>query len=71
MKTGWRNVIFIVIALLLLPDLAFAGGPVHGAKGSAMGTAFVAVSDDPSAIAYNPAGLTQLSGTNIYGGLRL
>jgi long-chain fatty acid transport protein len=33
-----------------------------------MGTAFVAVADDPSAIAVNPAGLTQMTGTNIYGG---
>jgi long-chain fatty acid transport protein len=33
-----------------------------------MGTAFVAVADDPSALAYNPAGITQLKGTNIYGG---
>ena len=33
-----------------------------------MGTAFVAIADDPSAITHNPAGLTQLTGTNIYGG---
>lgn len=33
-----------------------------------MGTAFVAVADDPSAVAYNPAGLTQLKATNLYGG---
>jgi long-chain fatty acid transport protein len=33
-----------------------------------MGTAFVAVADDPSAITHNPAGITQLKGTNIYGG---
>ena len=33
-----------------------------------MGTAFAAVADDPSAMAVNPAGLTQIRGTYIYGG---
>lgn len=36
-----------------------------GAKATSMGGAFVAIADDPSAIYYNPAGLTQLKGTNI------
>jgi long-chain fatty acid transport protein len=58
----------IVLILILLPRPSFASGPIQGAKASAMATAFVAVADDPSAIAYNPAGLTQLTGTNIYGG---
>ena len=60
--------LFLTIFLLLFPVLSFAGGPVQGAKASSMGTAFVAIADDPSAIAHNPAGLTQLTGTNIYGG---
>jgi long-chain fatty acid transport protein len=34
-----------------------------------MGTAFVAIADDPSAILHNPAGLTQLKSTNAYGGV--
>jgi long-chain fatty acid transport protein len=34
-----------------------------------MGGAFLAVSDDPSAIAHNPAGLTSLKGTNVYNGI--
>lgn len=71
MKICRRKFLLSMTFLLLLPVLAAAGGPVHGAKGSAMGTAFVAVADDPSAIAYNPSGLTQLTGTNIYGGLTL
>jgi len=62
--------IFIAhIALLLLPITSYSGGPVHGAKAAAMGNAFVGVADDPSAMAYNPAGITQLEGTNIYGGV--
>ncbi len=63
------HLLFIAILLVvLLPAISFAGGPVHGSKASAMGTAFVAVADDPSAMAFNPAGITQLKGTNIYGG---
>jgi long-chain fatty acid transport protein len=34
-----------------------------------MGTAFVGLADDPSAILFNPGGLTQLQGTNIYAGV--
>ncbi len=61
---------FLILVSFLTGNAAisFAGGPVHGAKGAGMGTAFSAVADDPSAILSNPAGLTQLEGTNIYGG---
>jgi long-chain fatty acid transport protein len=61
----------IIIALGLLlpfPQVTVAGAPVHGAKAAGMGTAFVAIADDPSAIAHNAAGLTQLKSTNTYGG---
>jgi long-chain fatty acid transport protein len=58
----------IALIILLLPSFSAAGGPVHGSKAVGMGTAFVAVADDPSAILHNPAGLTQLKGTMIYGG---
>jgi hypothetical protein len=50
------------------PTVSQAGGPIHGAKAAAMGTAFGAVADDPSAILHNPAGLANLRGTNLYGG---
>ncbi len=45
-----------------------AGTPVHGARAAGMNTAFTAVADDPSAILHNPAGITRLEGTAIYGG---
>jgi len=51
-----------------IPLSAQAGGPVHGAKATAMGTAFVALADDPSAILHNPAGLVQIHGVNLYAG---
>jgi long-chain fatty acid transport protein len=68
-----RNVLLffcIVIATSLSwhPQTTFASGPIHGAKGAGMGTAFSAVADDPSAVSSNPAGIAQLEGTNIYGG---
>jgi long-chain fatty acid transport protein len=58
----------IFLLLSLLPSNSFAGTVIHGAKSAGMGTAFVAIADDPSAIVHNPAGITQLTGTNTYGG---
>jgi long-chain fatty acid transport protein len=54
--------------MVVIPNASQAGGPIHGAKAAALGTAFVAVADDPSAILHNPAGLASLQGTNLYGG---
>ncbi len=51
------------------PGSALAGGPIHGARAAGMGTAFLAVADDPSAILHNPGGITQVNGTQIYGGI--
>ena len=58
----------IVLIFVMLTCPAFAGGPILGARSTGMGTAFTAVADDPSTISVNPAGLTQLTGTEIYGG---
>src|SRR4051794_23268608 len=47
---------------------ALGGGlevPMQGARAAGQADAFVAQADDPSAIHYNPAGLTQLRGTNV------
>jgi long-chain fatty acid transport protein len=65
------GVIFGLIALLILAKTSLAGNPLEGAKAAAMGGAFAAVADDPSAIAHNPAGLTILKGTNVYNGISL
>ncbi len=37
-----------------------------GARAISMGGAFVSVADDPSAVFWNPAGLTELSGTQFF-----
>ena len=39
----------------------------QGARATAMGSAFVAVADDPSAIFWNPAGLSRLSKNGFIG----
>ncbi|WP_291327690.1 OmpP1/FadL family transporter [Desulfovibrio sp. UCD-KL4C] len=39
------------------------------ARGNALGGAMIARADDPSAIAWNPAGITQLSGTQFLAGV--
>src|SRR3972149_2989284 len=58
-------VVAILFSFILTPANSFASNPVEGAKAAGMGTAVVAVADDPSAIAHNPAGLVQLKGTGI------
>jgi long-chain fatty acid transport protein len=55
----------LLIALLLTAATAYAGGfriMDQSASGAAQGNAFTAQADDPSAIYYNPAGMTQLQG---------
>src|SRR3954470_24144583 len=57
-------------ALLLaaLPSSVFALGfriVDHSAEATARGDAFAATADNASAVYYNPAGITQLSGTEI------
>ena len=65
--TAWNFIVILGISFLF-QGASFAGTPVHGSKAAGMGTAFVGIADDPSAIMHNPAGLTQLNGTNMYGG---
>jgi long-chain fatty acid transport protein len=45
------------------------GLPDQDAFATARGEAFVATADNPSAIYYNPAGITQLNGNNLRGGV--
>ena len=61
------------VSLLVLLTAALGCGPAYGlgfripdqsAAASARGNAFVATADDPSAVYYNPAGITQLQATS-------
>jgi long-chain fatty acid transport protein len=60
---------FLLASLLAaLAGSAFANGtrlPNQNAEATARGNAFVATADNPSAIYYNPAGLTQLPGIQL------
>ncbi|MDF3056831.1 MAG: hypothetical protein K0R17_1046 [Rariglobus sp.] len=61
----------LAFGALLAPSAALANGtrlPNQDAEATARGNAFVATADNPSAIYYNPAGLTQLSGLQVQGG---
>lgn len=63
-----------IIALVLAVNVAFAGGfqiNEHGAKAMAMAGAFTGLANDPSAVHFNGAGLTQLSGTQFVAGVTL
>lgn len=67
-KKESRNLLRFILfsALLLLPGIALSGGVEHGSRAGGMGAPFAAISDDPSAMAHNPAGLAGQEGTNVY-----
>lgn len=59
------------VVLVFLPKAAFANGfdiYEQGAKAVGMAGAFTAQADDPSAVFFNPGGITQLEGTQISAG---
>src|SRR5437773_11305277 len=64
--------LLIPLATLMITGAAFGSGFAlfeHGAKAVAMGGAFAATADDPSAIFYNVAGIAQLRRTELtFGG---
>jgi long-chain fatty acid transport protein len=71
LKTNHLNQLagFLVVSstVVLLPGSVFGLGialPDQDAFATARGNAFVATADDPAAIFYNPAGLSQLEGMN-------
>ena len=71
MKT--RNIVSRVgLALLAVSLSAYAVGvriPNQDAEANARGNAFVATANNPSALYYNPAGITQLQGHHLQGGI--
>ncbi len=68
----WGKALPVFLVLMLAASTSFAAGfrlPEAGVKAMGMGFAFTAQADDPSAIYFNPAGLTQLEGKNLmFGG---
>ncbi|THJ24566.1 MAG: long-chain fatty acid transporter [Nitrospira sp. CG24E] len=68
----WKpSICTIGLCLLCVPGMASAQVPRiqgQGAAASAMGNAFAAQANDPSALHYNPAGMTQLQGVQFMAG---
>ena len=69
-----RNTVkFLVVAILSGLPLALSANGFRladqDAFATARGEAFVATADNPSAIYYNPAGITQLEGNNLRSGI--
>jgi long-chain fatty acid transport protein len=65
---GGGIALFCVLCGLANPAALFALGirlPDQDAFATARGNAFAATADDPSAVYYNPAGITQLDGANL------
>ncbi|MFA7288406.1 MAG: outer membrane protein transport protein [Melioribacteraceae bacterium] len=69
-----KSLTVIAVIAMLCSAKVFAGGfqiNEHGARAMSMAGAFTALANDPSAIYYNPAGLTQLTGTHFMAGVTL
>lgn len=74
MEVTLKKKLFILIISLALSTQVFASGfqiNEHGARGMAMAGAYTALALDGSALFYNPAGLSQLNGTQIMLGTTL
>jgi hypothetical protein len=68
-------VIYISIWLLIITLFSSPlerPSPLYvGARAAAMGNAFVALADDPTALFWNPAGIIQTAGTSLFGQMKL
>lgn len=67
-----RLVLALAAVCIMLPSTVLASGFAineQGAKALGMGGAFVAQADDATAVYYNPAGITQLEGTQLSVGM--
>ncbi|MCJ7500818.1 outer membrane protein transport protein, partial [bacterium] len=72
MKRNFTILLAAAAMLMLAAGPAAAGGfriPEAGAKAMGFGNAFVGMADDPSAVQFNPAGITQLEGNRIQAGV--
>ena len=71
-KSGLRRLaLFGLVGIALSSDSVFGLGfriPNQDAEATARGNAFVATANNPSALYYNPAGITQLQGHNVQAG---
>ncbi len=68
-----KLVLLATISVFICSNLFASGFQLNeqGARAMAMGGAFAGLANDPSAMYFNPAGITQLRGTNFYFGTTL
>ncbi|SHI47995.1 OmpP1/FadL family transporter [Halodesulfovibrio aestuarii] len=74
MKRHFLSIVASCVLLLAVATSASAAGFAlyeWSARGNALGGTLVGRADDPSAVAYNPAGITQLEGTQLAVGVSL
>jgi long-chain fatty acid transport protein len=72
MKRILLAVTALVVSMALVSSTGFAAGfrlPEQDTAALGMASAFVGQADDPAAVWYNPAGMTQLDGTQISAGV--
>lgn len=63
-----KKIVFLFLTSLTFSSILYSNGyqiNAQGAKAISMGGAFSALANDPSAIYYNPSGITQTSGTSL------
>lgn len=73
-RTGWSWALGFSLVVIATVEPAAAQVPRiqgQGTAASGMGNAYAAQADDPSALHYNPAGMTQLSGVQFMAGMLL
>ena len=69
-----KKILQIILITLTVNLTLFASGfqiNEHGSKAMGMGGAFAGLANDPSAIYFNPSGITKVSGTQIIAGTTL
>lgn len=68
----YKKITSTLVVLFLVVEISFASGfqiNESGARAMGMAGAFAGLADDPSALYFNPAGITQLKGTHILAGV--
>ena len=71
LKSRHALILMVMVSIVCSAQLCFGAGFAlyeGSARGNALGGALVGRADDPSALFYNPAGITQLPGTQMMAG---